>query len=78
MQSIPSHPVSLRSILILFIHLRLGLPSGLFSSGFLPKINENLGVCFCDFYAQKVLIVLLFTLLLMLFSIADLMETISA
>jgi hypothetical protein len=32
-QSIPSHPISLRSILILSIHLRLGLLSGL-SSGF--------------------------------------------
>jgi hypothetical protein len=28
-QSIPSHPISRRSILILFNHLRLGLPSGL-------------------------------------------------
>jgi hypothetical protein len=34
MQSTPSHPISLRSILILFIYLRLGLPSGLFPSGF--------------------------------------------
>jgi hypothetical protein len=33
-QSIPSHPISLRSILILSTHLRLGLPSGLFPSGF--------------------------------------------
>jgi hypothetical protein len=32
--STPSHPTSLRSILILSTHLRLGLPSGLFSSGF--------------------------------------------
>jgi hypothetical protein len=30
-QSIPSHSISLRSILILFTHLRLGLPSGLSS-----------------------------------------------
>jgi hypothetical protein len=29
-QSLPSHPTSLRSILILSTHLRLGLPSGLF------------------------------------------------
>jgi hypothetical protein len=35
-QSIPSHPVSLRPILILFTHLRLGLPSGLFPSWFPP------------------------------------------
>jgi hypothetical protein len=32
-QSIPSHPIPLRSILILSTHLRLGLPSGLFPSG---------------------------------------------
>jgi hypothetical protein len=32
-QSIPSYPISLRSILILFTHLHLGLPSGLFPSG---------------------------------------------
>jgi hypothetical protein len=33
-QSIPSHPISLRSILILSNHLRLHHPSGLFPSGF--------------------------------------------
>ena len=33
-QSIPQHPTSWRSILILFSHLRLGLPSGLFPPGF--------------------------------------------
>jgi hypothetical protein len=33
-QSIPPHPISLTSILILSTHLRLGLPSGLFPSGF--------------------------------------------
>jgi hypothetical protein len=34
MQSLPSHPISLRSILILSTQLRLGLSSGLFPSGF--------------------------------------------
>jgi hypothetical protein len=37
-QSIPSLPISLRSILILSTHLRLGLPGGLFPSGFLTNI----------------------------------------
>ena len=36
-QSIPSHPTSWRSILILSSHLRLGFPSGLFPSGFPTK-----------------------------------------
>ena len=36
-QSVPSHRTSWRSILIWSCHLRLGLPSGLFSSGFPTK-----------------------------------------
>ena len=36
-QSIYPHPTSWRSILILSTHLRLGLPSGLFPSGFSSK-----------------------------------------
>jgi hypothetical protein len=37
-QSISYHPFSLRSILILSTDLRLGLPSGLFPSGFHTNI----------------------------------------
>jgi len=37
-QSIPQHPTSWRSILILSSHLRLGLPSGLFPSSYPTKI----------------------------------------
>jgi len=36
-QSINPHPTSSRSILILSTHLRLGLPSGVFPSGFHTK-----------------------------------------
>ena len=36
-QSIPPHPTSWRSILILFSHICPGLPSGLFHSGFPTK-----------------------------------------
>jgi len=36
-QSIPPHPTSWRSTLILSSHQHLGLPSGLFPSGFLSK-----------------------------------------
>jgi hypothetical protein len=37
-QSIPPQPISLRSIFISYIHLRLGLPSGLFPSCFPTNI----------------------------------------
>jgi hypothetical protein len=37
-QSISSHSISISSILILFTHIRLGLPSSLFPSGFSTNI----------------------------------------
>ena len=40
-QSIPPHPTSWRSILILHSHLRLGLPSCLFPSGFPTNILDT-------------------------------------
>jgi hypothetical protein len=42
-QFIPHHP-NLRSILILFSHLRLGLPSGLFPSGYMHSSSPH--VCY--------------------------------
>jgi len=40
-QSVPTHPTSWRSILVLSSHLYLGLPSGLFPSGFSTKKRAN-------------------------------------
>jgi hypothetical protein len=37
-QSIPSHPISLRPILLLSTHLHLGFPSGLFPSAYPTNI----------------------------------------
>jgi hypothetical protein len=39
-QSTPVHPISLRSILILSTHLRLGLPSGHYHSCYMPRSSH--------------------------------------
>ena len=44
-QSIYPYPTSWRSILILSTHLRLGLPSGLFPSGFSTKTIHKVSHC---------------------------------
>jgi len=45
-QSMPPHPTSCRSILLLSYHLRLGFPSGLFPSGFPTKtLYTPLSIC---------------------------------
>ena len=46
-QSIYPHPTSWRSILILSTHLRLGLPNGLFPSGFPTKTLYTPRCKFC-------------------------------
>ena len=43
-QSMPSHPASWRSILLLYSYLRLGLPSSLFPSGFHTKPCTHLHI----------------------------------
>jgi hypothetical protein len=43
----PSNPISITSILILFSHLRLGLPTGVFLSVFKTKILCAFFICLC-------------------------------
>ena len=53
-QSIYPHPTSWRSILILFTHLCLGLPSGLFPSGFPTKTLYTPSPNPCELHAQPI------------------------
>jgi hypothetical protein len=57
----PSNPISLRSILILTTHLRLGIPIGLFPSGFPTNILHAFLLMFLElrFKRQMLLMCLL-------------------
>jgi hypothetical protein len=54
MQSTTPHPVSLRSILILSTHLRLGLPSGSFLLAFPPKSYMHYSFSLCVLHALPI------------------------
>ena len=53
-QSIPPHPTSWRSILILSSHLRLGLPNGLFPSGFPIRATCPAHLILLDFITRAI------------------------
>jgi len=55
-QSIPPHPTSWRSILILSSHLRLGHPSGLFPSNFPPEPLIRLSSTSYVLHAQPIVL----------------------
>ena len=58
-QSIPPHPTSGRSTLILSSHLRLALPSGLFPSGFSTKPFIRLSSPSYVLYAPPISVIIL-------------------
>jgi len=58
-QSTPSHPISLSSILILPCHLHLGLPSRLFLSGFPTKVLYEFLISHASYMAVHIILITL-------------------
>jgi hypothetical protein len=57
MNPVTPNPISLWSILTLYFHLRLSIPSGLFSSGFPSKILNAFLLYYYYYYFEKIIFV---------------------